>query len=206
MTGPPLPVSRGHAPARRELSSSDGGHPSGGQRAPQSGGAAKASTVGDGRWSLGRKALQSRGPIGFAAERTNSRTIWSRSSAERCGPRGVAGSAASQPRPFSGEPTAPVQPRADSAGFSARPSPPVSVLGRVRRFQCSAESAGFSARPTPPGQRAADSPAQRPATLATNAATSCASWPSTRFAGIWPCPRARPFRIASTTSACGGCS
>src|SRR5512133_3446902 len=61
MTGPPLPVSRGHAPARRKLSSSDGGHRSGGQGAPQSGGAAKASTVEDGRRTVGRKALQSRG-------------------------------------------------------------------------------------------------------------------------------------------------
>ena len=46
MTGPPLPVPRGHAPKRRELSSLDGAHRSDGRGPPQSGGAKKASTAG----------------------------------------------------------------------------------------------------------------------------------------------------------------
>jgi hypothetical protein len=45
MTGPPLPVSRGHAPARRELSGLDGAHRSDGRGPPQSDGAKKAFTA-----------------------------------------------------------------------------------------------------------------------------------------------------------------
>src|SRR3954464_6405628 len=60
MTVPPLPVPRRTAPARRELSSSDGGHRSGGLEGRQTSGAAKASTGGHGRRGIGRKARNMR--------------------------------------------------------------------------------------------------------------------------------------------------
>src|SRR5919206_5227848 len=58
MTGPPLPVSGGHASARREFSGSDGGHPSDEVWAPQSRGAARALHGRDGRSGPRRKALE----------------------------------------------------------------------------------------------------------------------------------------------------
>jgi hypothetical protein len=59
MTGPPLPVPRGHAPAGRELSSLDGAHRSDGRGPPQSSGAGVTSTGRDARGPSRRKALQS---------------------------------------------------------------------------------------------------------------------------------------------------
>src|SRR4051794_27076367 len=125
MTGPPLPVSRGHAPARRELSGSDGGHRSGGQRAPQSGGAAKASTERERTLSVGRKTPQSAGTVEFLRHRRGSAATWT--GAERQRWRLPRAAAAADPAKFSGgsESAARIAPRT-----TARP--PASAAADLR--------------------------------------------------------------------------
>src|SRR3954451_3112310 len=125
MTGPPLPVSRGHAPARRELSGSDGGHRSGGQRAPQSGGAAKASTERERTLSVGRKTPQSAGTVEFLRHRRGSAATWTGAERQRWRlPRAAA--AAAPPRSRGGsESAARTAPR-------TTPRPPAAAAADLR--------------------------------------------------------------------------